>query len=661
MTRATGQACHEFTNQLKLGTRTHYMYSFHYHVNHNMRVNLTFLTIDLPTPWFNCVANLPGGISINQKLDSGERVDDLNSIGGYYNYVYCGYYSLFNFYVNSTCFYIKFLSNLEIRHYFKIHFQYSVIDVDAIYTLRTVDPQEYYRLNHTSQIRPFHSYVTSGLYLTSYIVTVHKINRILLNVSLSKKQFLVFDGPGFRFGGSIPEKNIQITSGYICIIQILNSSLTKSTYSVKFTTVTAPIQKQINSNATSTIIQIPTADCYLVLCVLFVKASNGNHVNLTMLLISNCEEQKYDCSEGGVLTGEETNGNYSESWTLCECHNSSKRQSRNFYSLNSSLYLIYYWYDMSNRMDVSVLLKDTKCQAIHLNPCVFSFTHCNSLKMAQAYLDKMTKFTQLDLKINQYIPLNREYKHLLFQLRNIHCAVIQVSNKKSENELKPTNIVACSHIACSFSLSAQSCPEKISGVKGYLPVANSYSSRNLNTVLNMHNNKHSISLPDINFLEDYTVIDKYHNGFNFISTYNYIEYTVVYSMQRAERWIDILLTRENQPNSSCRPELKLQFQILRGRIKHPNVLHQGVIQYSLADFLVRVVRSKSSNSSISDNDVALNNVVSLFLLKGLSLVYGGKYDPHGKYSFKFRSISNSICNNLIFYRSTFYSYMAYCY
>ena len=69
------------------------------------------------------------------------------------------------------------------------------------------------------------------------------------------------------------------------------------------------------------------------------------------------------------------------------------------YSKNSSLILIVYWYKEYGEMNASVMVSQTKCKPVIMNPCHFNIFCGNNIIKCQSYLDNVTRFSNINLKI----------------------------------------------------------------------------------------------------------------------------------------------------------------------------------------------------------------------------------------------------------------------
>ena len=244
---------------------------------------------------------------------------------------------------------------------------------------------------------PYHSYATAVHTITSYIVTARKMYNVIIKqkVDLPTLIIRIFDGPRFMYESILLKNEMRKTKGFSCVIQVLNLSMNIVVNGrIDFTPVHAHIHLlcHIENNISYSIIKMPLGNCLMHICIVLVEASFGKYINLTIQKISNVVEYNYDCFEGGILTAEEVKGTYVESVTLCEVHDGTVRQSRSFYSMNSSLYLIYYWYNMSSRMESLISFSVTVCEAVHLEPCVYSYLHCWSMKVHRSTLMKLQSF-----------------------------------------------------------------------------------------------------------------------------------------------------------------------------------------------------------------------------------------------------------------------------
>ena len=221
-----------------------------------------------------------------------------------------------------------------------------------------------------------------------------------------------------------------ITSTFQCTLQILfTKQAVPSVIIVYFYYKTQSISRieqiEIKEN-----IMLPLSISYHLISISQIKAQNGLQVNVTVLHMFSSFFHNSDCTEWGFLTIEYLHGKYEESNTLCSSHNSTKTQSRSFYSINSSLFLIYYTYPGAGETKVSLVISTTKCKPVHFDPCIYFLLRrgCKAVLKFKPYLPNIVKFLNVSL-IPGLTTFGREEIDLLIKLKYTQCIVVQIGNR----------------------------------------------------------------------------------------------------------------------------------------------------------------------------------------------------------------------------------------
>ena len=139
--------------------------------------------------------------------------------------------------------------------------------------------------------------------------------------------------------------------------------------------------------------------CFYQLCVVSIYAESGQHVNVTILKMTTYELCDRSCRYSGLVAGEKLRDDYSQSDTLCKNHDQANFTSRSFYSYNSSLKLIMYWYKGYSDIKVSVHISQTNCEPLKIDVCkIDTYTciqsECNYFQSEyNYYLKNVTKYS----------------------------------------------------------------------------------------------------------------------------------------------------------------------------------------------------------------------------------------------------------------------------
>ena len=109
------------------------------------------------------------------------------------------------------------------------------------------------------------------------------------------------------------------------------------------------------------------------------------------------------------------------------------------------------------------------------------------------------------------------------------------------------------------------------------------------------------------------------NGFQLTSAYTSLYYYVTFNKQAIGTWMDIFLNSNKIILNSNRFTYKLQ----QGIIDNFMMVHHGLTDYALADFMVQVLKTKSTS------ECAPQVYITFLIGKGISIAYGKKYIPQG--------------------------------
>ena len=177
--------------------------------------------------------------------------------------------------------------------------------------------------------------------------------------------YAVYDGPGF-LSDILKRQRIYKTSSFQCFIQILESSKSGSpTLTLNFSSKLILYQETYEVRYTSVnIIHFPNQQCQKNLCFVFLFTSQDNQVNITVNKFVTSDIYDPNCKYAGLVTVEKNEADYKESDTFCKSYDSFKPS---LYSLNTSSYLLFYWYSEYSTGNVSLIINTTECKPLQIN------------------------------------------------------------------------------------------------------------------------------------------------------------------------------------------------------------------------------------------------------------------------------------------------------
>ena len=442
-------------------------YEIIFNVDKTLALNITFLVLK-----FYMESNLCDAVGIEVVVKK-ISVNKSNTNKEEMKYFYCKQYAAFNFYPKFNALYIKSIrDDDDFVLPFQLYIIFSVIDKQFESTdLVTKEGNNWFIKRNISVIEHFHLYKLYGnCFLISYQIQVNKIYQII--ISLLLKHFTIFDGPGFTFPIISSAQNIYITSTYQCIIQHimqLNNSFEGQEFS--FTVKTMHIQKQFNVTDTDMLFKFPDM-CENLVCITKVTSGQGYQVNFTLKTMYSMTSLGFACLFWGLVVVEEFDSTYEESKTICETLDHNVSPSRSFYSVQPSLFIVIVNYQNSEHNTLLGVVSKTRCQPVHIDPCLLRYYHCDSTEIARMYISNLSEFTDLDLSLNNrnIIPIFFNYlPRVFYNVPANSCAVIQIGNRQFK-EIKMTEFQSkCSDnnlVYCELHLSSKFENTWIVSVKG---------------------------------------------------------------------------------------------------------------------------------------------------------------------------------------------------
>ena len=155
------------------------------------------------------------------------------------------------------------------------------------------------------------------------------------------------------------------------------------------------------SQTGNSIFNFPNKKCTKISCVSLFLSESGDQVNITAIIFKSTNPHDIDCLYAGLVVGERLAHYYRESKTICEHYYSSNSQSGSFYSKNSSLILVMYWYKEYGEINASVMVSQTKCKPVVINLCYLNILCLRYRDKCQSYLENVTKFSGINLQVQK--------------------------------------------------------------------------------------------------------------------------------------------------------------------------------------------------------------------------------------------------------------------
>ncbi len=181
--------------------------------------------------------------------------------------------------------------------------------------------------------------------------------------------FLVYDGPE-HFSPTVKKTRDKhyVCSTFQCLLKILHKPGQQVRFDYNTILINPNTEMMVNQLKQVT---LPNASCFHSPCLLMIHVREGSqfHVNISIKEIS--WEGRYpegsDCMYFGVLAVEKEGNKLKESETVCENFKAHNYLSRSFYSQNTSLGLLLYWYEPYSFLSVRAVVDKTECSVAVLN------------------------------------------------------------------------------------------------------------------------------------------------------------------------------------------------------------------------------------------------------------------------------------------------------
>ena len=374
----------------------YYFYLWTFHLDKMFGLNLTFINLYFSSGPKTCIA---GNLSITNQLQQYNPEKE--------GITFCGYHSQQTVYLNDD--HIQIKMSLYIDTLYHVDTLFSVIDKDFVrsYTTPTVPKP--------LSLKSYHV-IKKIIIWQSYLITVNKFHHVTLSLSVDTlTKYQVYDGPG-KMSSILASKNRShcVCATFQCYVTLFSSLVEK-----KFITYNSEqllVHFNFNINNTDQI-HLPLHECHFMFCFINIESASIQYqLNATVatFLYLGTPLDRYTCIHGGLSVTQQLYGN-KESETICEKYNSLNSLQRSFYSKNSSLFLLMYWYEHYSKINLTLNVSLTKCTVVELDYC--------TIERKREYLKQVVEYS------NFRIRYKGSWSTYLFSLQNDGCVVLQFREK----------------------------------------------------------------------------------------------------------------------------------------------------------------------------------------------------------------------------------------
>ena len=257
--------------------------------------------------------------------------------------------------------------------------------------------------------------------LFRFFITVNILHKIVIEMNdLKTHRFVVFDGPGLLFDTLSETNQYIVTSTFQCMILLLtpNNNLSYEGYFI-FTSKLQSIFTQKYISQTNKQMYYPNEECTGGLCISSFSANEGYQINITTTSVKSTMSTYFNSLYAGFYAGEGLTSEFIETKKLSGNYDG---QDISFYSNNSSMIIFMYWYEGISEINASVVLSQTKCKAVFVDPKRMSLlAPISFVEPNFEYLQNIFKFSGVDMAFHN--------DNIEYALSTINCTIILINTR----------------------------------------------------------------------------------------------------------------------------------------------------------------------------------------------------------------------------------------
>ncbi len=383
--------------------------------------NITFLTVNFSLKFVNCHF---AKLNINSTNWNELR--------------YCGTQSKFQVFAD----FVKFDIHLEITAYILHHVNafFTVLDKHligtfdgSVHTSENIGFCSFLKLNNKSEVLFYliQSDKTTFITVTVANWTFHK----------------VLDGPGLESDDIRPFKNAHSSSTFQCVVLLLAQMLKGTDLSkLDFLSQEVKTFKTINVTTKEIVeLGIPNEFCSKP-CVIKLRLEPGFQLNVT---VNNMVYKGIDnavCLYGGLVLLEKLTLENKQIASLCKTHNEDVTRPKNYYSINSSVVIVLFWYKHYSSVSSSIQISHTKCKPVEICDCSLAL-YCEHPENydCKNYLNYVSRYTEVNFTSQSRGTCDTDkYNDLLFSLPDGECITLHIfRNFSLYPQLQRSKILRC--------------------------------------------------------------------------------------------------------------------------------------------------------------------------------------------------------------------------
>ena len=444
-----------------------------FNLNANLRLNLTFYTIEFNYMLLSCEMASLRIANIEHQME---------------NFFFCarhstfkffsGQYSTFNLYPYFKHIGLQVKINIKKQIKFQLEATFSVTDKAFISNTKI----KYSEHQVEMSLYPLTYLLGDENFLvTSKIIQAEKHKQIkLMMYGIASA---VIDGPGYMIKTLhlTPGRMEYTTSTFQCIIQSFTKPSERAGLVMyEFVELQGRVFTVIKEK--SQIKQsLPFNKCLINTCFLEFESSKEFQLNITLLRVET--DSHSDITFKGLHFTERVNSGYHDIDTLSTNFNHSISPNWSYSSRDSSIYIVMYWYKGHSEINASMIISQTKCKDVQIDPCIFArcslrpdFNPKRKGTKCSQYYDDITASVHFDLIPN----LDRRRPHFLFSIPKGECINLHIAPKPSHISLAIWRILRYSFFqsyfinGCPFILKSSPGKNRIDEVRGILQASGEF-------------------------------------------------------------------------------------------------------------------------------------------------------------------------------------------
>ncbi len=362
-------------------------------LNKQLSLNLTIAVIDFYFQNLNCSL---GGLRIfsqDTKL-----------------FEFCGIYTIFNLYPDIQKISVQVTATVCYLSYIRGYF--VPMDTNMIRTIKAT--------KHHSSYPPVDSVLIVKIKTTVKfcLIKVEKTALVILH-SLGSCEHSVHDGP------DVFAEVVTLKNGFYEMSTFQSFVLIKDDGScschLNFGKFVPNHEPLVVSDNKRVLLPVDALSLSAKMWIFSATAKDDHHLNATLVSLNVSQDFKSPyCRHGGFTVVENTTGNnFSEIITVCD-NKSEISQSSNFYSSNSALTFVVFWYSEQVPIHSDLLLSRTKCDAVSMELCL-NMDRRQFIQFYKWHRDIRPSALKLE-------DISRDFSHFIYGLdkNKAECAVLQL-------------------------------------------------------------------------------------------------------------------------------------------------------------------------------------------------------------------------------------------